>query len=123
MSEWIKFILNDDVHYCEFFQDAHRDVKEMMTKNPDVSKDMRVFILRNLYDGFEVHNVKGNAQFNSLQVFTVKLRGPKDQTLPIALCIKTLNVQKILVQLLEELCDLQKVSPRYWGMDIKVSLL
>ncbi len=112
MSECIKFIINADVPYCEFFLDAHRDVKERMTNNPDISKDMRVVILRVWSNGFEAHNVKGNAQFNSLYAFTVKLRGLKDQMLPYALCFKTLNVQKILVRFLEELCELQKVSPR-----------
>ncbi len=59
-------LLHDDVPYCEFFRDAHRDVKEMMTNNPDVSKNTRVVILRVWSDRFEAHNVKGNAQFNSL---------------------------------------------------------
>ena len=83
---------NDDVHHCEFFRDAHRDVKDMMAKNPNIPKDTRVVILRVWSDSFEAHNVKGNSQFNSLQVVTVKLRGPKDQTLPYALCFKTFNV-------------------------------
>ena len=103
--------LNDDDHYCEFFQDLHRDVKEMMMSNPDITKDTRVVLLRVWSDGFEAHNVKGNSQFNSLQVFTVKLRRPKDQTPSYALCFKVFNVQKILVPLLEELFELCKVSP------------
>ena len=84
----------------------------MMTNNTDTSKDTRVVILRVWTDGFEAHNVKSNAQFNSHQVFNVELRGPKDQIIPKMLCFKTLNVKKI-VKLLEELCELQKVSPRY----------
>lgn len=47
----------------------------------------------------------------------MKLRGPKDRMLPYALCFKTLNVQKICFSLLEELCELCKVSLRYWGHD------
>ena len=63
MSACIVFIFNnDDVHYC----DAHIDVKEMITKTPDKSKDMRGVILRVWFDGFEAHNVKGNARFNGL---------------------------------------------------------
>ncbi len=37
---------NYDVPCCEIFQDAHRDVKEMMTNNLDLSKDTRVVIRR-----------------------------------------------------------------------------
>ena len=77
-----------------------------MINNPDIPKDTRVVILRVWSDGFEAHHVKGNNQFNSLQVFTVKLTGPKDQTLPYALCFKTFNVREILVHLLEELLEL-----------------
>ena len=37
---------NDHDHqHCEFFQDVHSDVKEMMINNPDIPKDMRVVIL------------------------------------------------------------------------------
>lgn len=107
-------------YHCEFFKDAHRVVKEMMTENPAMPKDTRVVILRVWSDGFEAHNVKGNTQFNSLQVFTIKLRGPKDQTLPYALCFKTLNVRKILVSLLEELNELRQLSLRYWGRDKQI---
>ena len=77
-----------------------------MINNPDIPKDTRVIILRVWSDGFEAHNVKGNNKFNSLQVFTVKLKGPKYQTLPFALCFKTFNVQELLVNLLEELLEL-----------------
>ena len=49
-----------------------------MINNPDIPKDMRVVILQVWSDEFEAHHVKGNNQFNSLQVFTVKLTGPKD---------------------------------------------
>ena len=88
-----------------------------MTKNPYIHKDTRVVVLQVWSDGFEAHSRKGNSQLNSLQVFTIKLRGPKDQTLPYALCFKTLNVQKIFVHLLEQLCELCQVSLRYWGRD------
>ncbi len=115
--------LNDDVHYCERFGDLHRDVKEMMMNNPDITKATRVVILRVWSNGFEAHNVKGNLQFNSFQVFTVKLRGLKDHMLPYALCFKAFNVQKICVQLLEELFELRKLSPGYWGRTNKFSLL
>ena len=77
-----------------------------MTNNHDMSKDTRVVIIRVWFSGFEAHNVKGNAQFNSLYAFTVKLRGLKDKMLPYALCFKTINVQKVLVKLLEELFEL-----------------
>jgi hypothetical protein len=80
-------------------------------------KETRVVILQVWSDGFEAHNVKGNIKFNSLQVFTLKLKGPKDQTLPYALCFKTFNVREIFVQLLKELFDLRQVRPRYWGKD------
>ncbi len=36
---------HDDQELCEFFQDVHRDVKEMMINNPDIHKDTRVIIL------------------------------------------------------------------------------
>ena len=36
---------NNDRKHCEFFQDAHRDLKQMMINNPDISKDTRVVIL------------------------------------------------------------------------------
>ena len=111
---------NNDSQHCEFFRDVHRDVKEMMINNPDIPKDTRVVILRVWSDGFEAHHVKGNNQFNSLQVFTVKLTGPKDQTLPYALCFKTFNVHEILVHLLKELLELPEVQPRYWGKDKQV---
>ena len=93
---------------------------EMMINNPDIPKDTRVLILRVWSDGFEAHHVKGNNQFNSLQVFTVKLTGPKDQTLPYGLCFKTFNVCEILVHLLEELLELPDVRLRCWGKDKKV---
>ncbi len=83
---------DDDTYPCELFHDTHEEVKEMMRINPDMSKDTRVVILRVWSDGFEAHNVKGNTKFNSLQVFTLKLKGPTDQTLPHALCFKTSNV-------------------------------
>jgi len=92
----------------------------MMAKNPNIPKDSRVVILRIWSDSFEAHNVKGNSQFNSLQVVTVKLRGPKDQTLPYALCFKTFHVRKIFVLLLKELSELREVMPRYWGKDKQI---
>ena len=46
----------------------------LMTENPEMPKDTRLVILQVWFDGFEAHNVKGNTQFNSLQVFTIKLR-------------------------------------------------
>ena len=91
-----------------------------MINNPDIPNDMRVVILRVWSDGFEAHNVKGNNKFNSLQVFTVKLTGPKDQTLPFALCFRTFNVREISVNLLEELLELRQVRLRYWGKDKQV---
>jgi len=103
-----------------FIWDVHRDVKEMMINNPGIPKDTRVIILRVWSDGFEAHNVKGSIKFNSRQVFTVKLMGPKDQTLPYSLCFKTFNVRQIWVNLLEELLELQKVWPRYWGKDKQI---
>ena len=111
---------DDDTYPCEFFHDAHNDVKEMMRNDPAMPKETRVVILRVWSDGFEAHNVKGNNKFNSLQVFTVKLTGPKDQTLPFALCFKTFNVREILVNLLEELLELRQVWLRYWGKDKQV---
>ena len=36
---------HDDQEHCEFFQDVHRDVKEMMINNADIPKDTRVAIL------------------------------------------------------------------------------
>ena len=111
---------DDDTYPCEFFRDAHNDVKEMMRNDPAMPKETRVVILRVWSDGFEAHNVKGNIKFNSLQVFTLKLKGPKDQTLPYALCFKTFNVREIFVQLLKELFDLRQVRPRYWGKDKKI---
>ncbi len=89
-----------------FFEIVGTDAKEMMINNPDIPKDTRVIILRVWSNGFEAHNVKSSNKFNSLQVFTVKLMGPKDQTLPFSLCFKTFNVQEILVNLLEELLEL-----------------
>ena len=113
-------LINDDEYCCEFLKEAHSYVKEMMTNNPSIPKDTRVVTLRVWSDSFEAHNVKGNIQFNSLQVITVKLRGPKDQTLPYALCFKTCNVRKILVLLLEELFELREVTMRYWGKDKRI---
>ena len=106
---------DDDTFPCEFLQDTHEEIKEMMRNNPDMPKDTRVVILQVWSDGFEAHNVKGNIKFNSLQVFTLKLKGPTDQTLPYALCFKTSNFREIFVQLLEELYDLRQVRLRYWG--------
>ncbi len=111
---------DDDTFPCEFLHDTYEEVKEMMRNNPDMPKDTRVVILRVWSDGFEAHNVKGNIKFNSLQVFTLKLKGPTDQTLPYALCFKTSNVREIFVQLLEELYDLRQVRLRYWGKDKQV---
>jgi hypothetical protein len=89
----------------------------MMINKPDIPKDTRVVILQVWSDGFEAHNVKGNNKFTSLQVFTVKLTGPKDQTLPYTLCFKTFNIREMSVNLLEELMELQKVQLRCWGKD------
>ena len=86
-----------------------------MTNNPDIPKDTRVVVLQVWSDEFEAHNTKGDSQFNSLQVFTVKLRVPKDPMLPYALSFKSLNVWKISNSLLKELCELCEVSLRYWG--------
>lgn len=83
-------LLNDDADHCEFFQVAHKDVEEMMTSSPDIFKDTRVIILKVWSNGYEAHNVNG------LQVFTVKLSGPKSKTFPYTVCFKTTNVQKIL---------------------------
>jgi len=102
-------LLSKDDPHCDFLQESQSYVKEMMTNNPSIPKDTRVVTLRVWSDSFEAHNVKGNIQFNSLHVITVTLRGPKDQTLPYALCFKTYNVRKILVLLLKELFQLQEV--------------
>ncbi len=66
MSHGFCSFLNDDGHYCEFFQDLHRGLKEMKMNNPVVTKGRRVVVLRIWSNGFEAHNVKDNAQFNSL---------------------------------------------------------
>ena len=45
---------------CEFFHDAHNDVKEMMRNNPGMPEETSVGILQVWSDGFDAHNVKGN---------------------------------------------------------------
>jgi hypothetical protein len=83
---------DDNTCPCEFFHDTRKEVNEMMRNNPGMPKETRVVILPVWSDGFEAHNVKGNIKLNSLQVFTLKLKGPKDQTLLYALWFKTFNV-------------------------------
>jgi hypothetical protein len=39
-------LLNYDDNCCEFFQDLHRDVKEMMMDSPYITKDKRVVVLQ-----------------------------------------------------------------------------
>ena len=88
-----------------------------MTSKTDTPKDRRVIILRVWSNTFEADNDKGHAQCNSLKVVPVKLRGRKDWMFPYANCFKTFSAWKIFVRLLEELCKLWEVSPRYWGKD------
>jgi hypothetical protein len=47
-------------------------------------------------------------------VFTLKLRGPKEHTLPFILCVKMFNVSELFILLLEELMELRAVTPRFW---------
>ena len=103
-------------------EEIHSQVKAMMDEELNISKEARVVIVRVWSDGFEAHQIKGQNDFNNLQLFTLTLRAHKGRgtgrhTLPFALCFKKSNHHAIFIQLLKEVRELFVVKLRYWGRD------
>ena len=99
---------------ARFFFQTKEKVEAMLQSNPLIPKDTRIVILRMWSDSFEAHKIKTNTEMNSLQVYTLKLYGPKNETLPLAFTFKKFNTSAILVELLTELQALREVKMRYW---------
>ena len=104
---------------AHFFFQTKEQVSKMMQDNPLIPKDTRIVILRMWSDSFEAHKIKTNIEMNSLQVYTLKLYGPKNETMPLALTFKKFNSSAILVDLLKEVKQLQEVKMRYWKAEKK----
>ena len=86
----------------------------------DISIETWVILVRVWSDGFEAYQIKGKNEFNSLQIFTLTVKGPNYQntdqhTAPFALCFQRQNQSDILIQLLKELKELRSPTLRYWG--------
>ena len=110
---------------CNFIEEMHKQVEKEMLSNPALTHNTRVIIVRIWSDGFEAHHILTNTDYNSLQLFTLTLRAPKGKrtkhhTLPFALCFKKNHSHNIFIQLLKEVNDLQKPTPRYWGKEKQV---
>lgn len=118
-GDWV----NEDGEYeCEFIKEMHEEVKRMMEmEGSEVTEDTRVYIIRVWSDGFEAFDVKGNNEYNNLQLFTVTVMPPRGKcinqyTLPFALCYKQKSHSDIFLKLLEEVHDMStKVTYRYCG--------
>ena len=87
-----------------FLSDLHQNISTMK----DISMETWVILARVWSDGFEAHQIKGENEFNSLQIFTLTVIGPNcknttHDTVPFALCFQWQNPNDIPVQLLKEL--------------------
>lgn len=100
----------------EFFRSACEKAKAMVDRG-ELLPDDRVVMLRCWSDGFEAHNVAGNNKYNSLQVYTLRLKGPTDQICPFGLCFKEDRDSSVFIRMLEEVTALRNPKFRYFGRD------
>lgn len=100
---------------ANFFRETHEEVKSM-----NLSSGTRVVMVRGWNDAFEARHVTANNEYNSIQTYTIRLKGKKDHTLPVALCFKKQMHGDILISIIEQLNMLKQPKRRYWGADRKV---
>ena len=116
------WLCNDGEYKCVFMAETHESVKAFLRKDPNMSRDTRVCVIRPWSDAFEAHHIVARNGFNSLQLFTLTLMAPsgkitKRHTLPFALCFKKANSYEIFLELLRETHELEKPTLMYWGKD------
>lgn len=110
-----------------FFQDLHSKVKKMKERS-EVPEDVRVLLLRMWSDGFQVHHIKVDNEYNNLQLFTITLMEAKDcttkkklLTLPFALGFKKSDHSSIVNKLLEEVKEMEKWRYRFFGKERRMA--
>jgi len=97
-----------------------REVRKKVKKLVDEGKvpiDTRIAFIRPWSDGFSAYAITANNEYNSIQVFTIRMKGKKDFILPHALLFKKNNSRWLVVKLLEECKALEEPKLRYWARD------
>jgi hypothetical protein len=111
---------NDPVRQMFMMSDYFREIKErvkILNRDGVISNEARIVFMRSWSDAFGAHAITANNEFNSIQVFTVRIKGEEDVILPHALLFKKLNTRHMALEQLREIMELEKPKHRYWSKE------
>ena len=99
---------------AEYFQEVHNRVKTMLHEG-SITTNTRVAFCSIWSDGFEAHHVAPNNDYNSLQVYTVRVKGEEqDFILPSILAFKKKMDKSLIHTLILQMRALEEPVDRYW---------
>lgn len=103
----------------KFAKDLHDWVKKLV-EDGTIVEETRIVVYGFWSDAFSARAITANNEFNSIQTFTVRLRGKKDFILPNCLLFKKNNSRWLIVELLKELLELKQSTDRYWSSEKRI---
>lgn len=103
-----------------FFRDNFNKFHGMAERG-EIPKETRIVMVRIWSDAFEAHKIAGNNEYNSVQVYTLRIRAdPDDFIVPVRLSFKTKNEKSIILSIISEMKEFEQVHSFYWGYEQRI---
>lgn len=102
-----------------FFRKTHAEMKEMV-ENGEIPPETRVAMSRGWSDSFEFFKITSNNEYNSVQVYTIRFKGPEDSIFPVILSFKKDIDRSLILTVVSEMKKFEKMTLLYWGKEKKL---